>query len=502
VLEPAATAPDAVPIAAAETKPHSGSLTLWSKLSYGFGSVAYGVKDQGFAYFLLLFYSQVVGVDARLVGVAITIALILDAVSDPIVGYWSDNFRSKWGRRHPFMYASAIPIAATYYLLWNPPIGWSQEALFWYVLSLAVLIRTFITFYETPSSALTPELTDDYDQRSSLISYRYYFAWTGGNSMSVLMFMLVFPAFVTAAVPNGQFNREAYALYGVIASVLIFAAVTISALGTHARIPYLKAPPPKRKLTLFTIFKEIFETVSNRSFVALFVAATFGGVATGLSTALAFYLASYFWGFSSLQIGIITIGVFASAVIGAVMAPIVTRKIGKKRGAMIIGLVAFIGSPLPVVLRLLSILPEGPTPFVFWFVFLAGTIDVGLIICFQILTASMMADLVEQAELKTERRSEGIFVASVTFIRKMVTGLGVMTATLVLTLAQFPAGADPSQVSAEAIWYLGFYYVPTILALWMAMMAAISTYRLDRTEHEDNLRRLAARQASAGSRQV
>jgi Na+/melibiose symporter-like transporter len=77
-----------------------------------------------------------------------------------------------------------------------------------------------------------------------------------------------------------------------------------------------------------------------------------------------------------------------------------------------------------------------------------------------------------------------------------------MAATLVLTLAQFPAGANPSQVPADAIWYMGLYYVPTILALWMAMMGAISTYRLDRAEHEDNLRRLAARRASAENKQV
>jgi len=113
-----------------------------------------------------------------------------------------------------------------------------------------------------------------------------------------------------------------------------------------------------------------------------------------------------------------------------------------------------------------------------------------------------MADLVEQAELKTERRSEGIFVASVTFIRKLVTGLGVMMATLVLTLSRFPTGANPSQVPAEVTWYMGLYYAPTILALWMAMMAAISTYRLDRAEHEDNLRRLAARQTSPENKQV
>lgn len=475
--------------------PAAAGVSLWTKLAYGFGAVAYGVKENGFAYFLLIFYSQVIGVDARLVGLAITIALIFDAVVDVVAGYWSDNLHSRWGRRHPFMYAAAVPVALTYYLLWSPPVGWSQEALFWYVLVLAILIRGLISFYETPSAALAPELTDSYDQRSSLFSWRLYFAWTGGNMMSVLMFMILFPAFVTATIASGQFNRDAYAVYGLVTAGLIFAAIMISALGTHSRIPYLKAPPPKRKLTIGRIIKEISETLSNRSFFALFVAGLFGGVGGGLSAALAFYVMTYFWGFSSLQIGAMVIGVFGSAVIGALMAPVVTRTIGKKRGAMIIGLIAFLGSPLPIMLKLMGLLPDGPTPFVFWFVFITGVIDVGLIICFQILVASMMADLAEQAELKTGRRSEGVFVAAVTFIRKIVTGLGVMLATLILALAQFPAGADPSQVSPEAVRALGLYYAPTILALWMAMMASISAYRLTRSDHEENLRRLAEQRA-------
>jgi Na+/melibiose symporter-like transporter len=467
--------------------------SLLTKLAYGFGSVAYGVKDQGFSYFLVIFYSQVIGLDARLVGLAITTALMLDALSDPVVGYWSDNLRSRWGRRHPFMYASAIPVAATYFLLWNPPEGWSQQALFWYVLVLAVLIRTFITFYETPSSALAPELTEDYDQRSSLLSFRYFFAWVGGNSMTVGSFLLLFPAFVTAAIPNGQFNREAYQLYGVIASCLIFTAIIVSAAGTHSRIIHLKPPPPQRTLSLGTIFKEIFQTLANRSFVALFVAAMFGAVASGLSATLAFYFLTYMWGFSSQQSGLITMSVFISALVGAVMAPIVTRTIGKKRGAMIIGLIAVMGSPLPIILRLTGIMPDNGNPFVFWFVFYATMIDVSLIICFQILAASMMADLVEQAEVKTGRRSEGIFFAASTFIRKMVTGLGVMTAATVLALAEFPAGADPSQVSADTVLRLGAYYVPVLLGLYLAMMLAIATYKLNREDHEDNLRQLAAR---------
>ena len=498
MLEPATVTDSVVPkepaAQRAPTAPDAPS--RWTKLAYGLGSVANGVKDNGFGFFLLIFYTQVIGVDARLVGLAITAALVVDAISDPIVGYWSDNFRSRWGRRHPFMYAAAVPVAASYYLLWNPPVGWSNEALFWYVLLLAVFIRTAFTLYETPSSALVPELTENYDQRSSLFSYRYYFAWTGGNAMSVLMFMVLFPAFATAAYASGQFNREAYALYGIVASVLIFGGIMTCALGTHSRIVHLKAPPPKRTLTLGKIFKEIFETLANRSFVALFIGAMFGAIAAGMAAALAFYLSTFFWGFTPRQIGLQTIAIFLSAVIGAALAPGVTRVLGKKHGAMTVGLIAFVGAPLPIVLRLADLLPEGPTPFVFWFVLVTGTIDVGLIICFQILAASMMSDLVEQAELKTGRRSEGIFFAASTFINKMVAGLGVMAATLVLTLAQFPAGADPSQVPPDAVWRLGAYYVPSILVLWLSMMAAISTYQLDRAGHEENLRELAKRNSS------
>lgn len=464
--------------------------TIWTKLAYGFGSVAYGVKDNGFAYFLLIFYTQVIGVDARLVGIAITTALVFDAISDPVVGYWSDNLRHKWGRRHPFMYASALPVAASYFMLWNPPQGLSEIQLFWYLLILAVLIRTFITFYETPSSALAPELSQNYDQRSSLLSFRYYFGWTGGNAMTVMMFMFLFPAFATAAIPNGQFNRDAYALFGMIGSALILTAILVSAGGTHARIAHLMPPPPKRQLTLITIFKEIFETLANRSFAALFVSAMFGAIASGVSASLSFYFLTYYWGFSSLQNGFITFGVFGSAIIGALMAPLASRTLGKKKGAIIIGLVAFIGSPVPITLRLFGFMPENGEPLLFWIIFLTTMIDVGLIICFQILSSSMMADLVEQAELKTGRRSEGIFFAASTFIRKTVNGIGVMAAAAVLTVAQFPTGADPSRVPEEAVLRLGAYYVPTILTLWMIMMAVIATYKLSRADHEENLRKL------------
>lgn len=158
---------------------------LATKIYYGFGAVANGAKSNGFNYLLLFYYSQVIGLRADLVSLGILIALVFDAISDPLVGFISDNFHSRWGRRHPFMYASGIPVSIAYYFLWSPP-EWDQTGLFLYFVCIAVLIRTLITFYEIPATALVAELTDDYDERTEMMSFRYFFGWWGGLTMAVL----------------------------------------------------------------------------------------------------------------------------------------------------------------------------------------------------------------------------------------------------------------------------------------------------------------------------
>ena len=466
-------------------QPHRTSFL--TRIAYGFGSVAYGVKDNGFGYFLLLFYGTVIGVDPGMVGLAIFIALMLDAVSDPVVGYVSDNWRSKWGRRHPFMYAAAIPVSISYFMLWNPP-ELSDGQLFWYLLILAVLIRTFITFYETPSSSLLPELSQDYDERTKLQAWRLYFGWTGGNLMSVLMFGALLVA--NEKYPVGTLNRDGYAAYGIISSVLIFISIMISALGTHSEIKYLKPPPPQRKIGLGTIFREIFETLGERSFFALFLATLFGAVATGVSGALAFLMLTYFWGFSGSQIFLWTLLVFISALIGLLVAPRVSKAIGKKRAVIVLGVIAYSMAPAPVLLRLLGWMPENGDPLLYPIVAAINTIDLSLIIALQAILYSMIADLVEQSELKTGRRSEGVFFAAVTFTRKATQGLGAFAAGIMLSLISFPQGAARGDVQPETLWKLGAFYAPSLLLLWTLMIVAVSFYRIDRQDHEQNLQRL------------
>lgn len=465
-------------------------LGRWNRLAFGLGAVAPGVASGGFEFFLLIYYSQVVGLDARLVGLAILTALVCDAISDPIVGYWSDNFRSRWGRRHPMMYASAIPVALSFFLLWSPPEGASQSVLFWYLLVLAVTVRTALTFYRTPSSALTPELTNDYGERTSLISLRYFLGWTGGNAVSVWMFFILFPRSKTPEIADGRFNPEAYLTYGTVAAVVILLSILIGSIGVHSRIPYLTPAPPKRRVTFRLIFGELLETLSNRSFLVLFAGAMLFGIAAGLSSGMSLYFFTYFWGFSEIETGMLFLGTFVAALIGFVLAPFVSRRMGKKRGAIIVGLVAFLGAPLPIVLRLAGLLPPNDDPFVFWFVLVAQIIDVGLIICFQILFAAMLADLVEDSEVTTGRRSEGVFNAAETFVDKSVRGLGVMAASAVLTLAALPTGAKAEEVSADTLWWMGALYVPLVLALWLSMIAVIARYQIDEAKHAENLRQL------------
>ncbi|UOR14523.1 MFS transporter [Qipengyuania aquimaris] len=455
------------------------------KLAHGFGAAAFGIKNNGFDYFLLLFYGTVIGLEPGLVGLAIMIALVFDAVSDPLVGYWSDNFRSKWGRRHPFMYAAALPVALSYFLLWNPP-ELSQFGLFLYLTGLAVLIRTFITFYETPSSALIPELSKDYEERTSIQAYRLFFGWSGGNMMSIVMF----GALLTG--PLGMMDRDAYATYGIVASLLILAAILVSAIGTHHRIPYLHRPVETgERFTIKRIFREMFETLSEKSFLALFFATVLFSVATGLSAALAFLMLNYFWGFSEFQIFIWTCTVFFSALMGFLIAPWATKRLGKKRATIVLGLLAFTIQPAPVLLRLAGLMPENGDPLLFPLVLGINVVDLALIIAVQAVAYSMIADLVESNQLRTGRRSEGVYYAAMTFTRKVTQGLGVAAAGIILSAIAFPQGAAPESVSTDTLWNLGAFYAPSLLALWLTALFCVSRYRIDKAGHEENLRKLA-----------
>lgn len=462
-----------------------------TRLAYGVGGAAGGIKNNGFEYVLLLFYSQVLGLSAVLVAAALWIALLIDAVSDPIVGYWSDNLRTKWGRRHPLMYTAMIPVTIAYFFVWNPPGDLSGLGLFAWLLGFTVAVRLMYTLFEVPSTALAAELTQDYDARTSLMSFRYFFAWVGGLTVQIVLFLFLLKP--SEGDPSGFFHITGWHTYGLLGACCILASITVTSFGTHRHIPHLKAPPAPRKLTPLKVLGEIWETVSNPSFRALFLATLFGLLASGVSATLNQYINGFFWEFSNTQITGLTAAVYVSSILALILAPIVGRIFGKKRAAITIGILAFTIAPAPVIARQFGLLPPNGTDELYMIVLGITVFDLALIIAYQMLAASMVADIVEQNELVTGRRSEGIYFAGISFMRKLAQGVGVLTASFILAVAAITPGMRASQASDEAVRTLGWGYALTLLSLWMIMIVCVSFYRISREDHENNLKALAER---------
>ncbi len=461
-----------------------------AKLLYGLGAVAFGVKDNGFSFFLLLYYNQVLGLPHAWVGLAIMIALMIDAVVDPVIGHLSDHLHAGWGRRHPFMYASALPVAGVYWLLWNPPGHLAPLALLVFFLLVSVIVRIAISTYEIPSASLVPELTRHYDERTSLISYRFFFGWWGGLGMTVLAYAVLLQP--DALHPVGVLNPDGYRLYGLVAAITMLLAMLASAIGTHRFIPDLRQPAA-RPLGIRGIFRELGETLSNRSFLALFCAGVFASMAAGLQAALQIYINTYFWELSSNQISVLVLISFASAVLAFVVAPILSRRFGKKHAAIGVSLAGVAIGPLPILLRLVNLFPANASAKLMPALLVFNLVTIMLVILSGILGSSMSADIVEDSELSTGRRSEGVFVATNAFVQKAVSGIGIFTSTLLLSVIGFPSDARPGAVDPLVVRRLGLVYAPALIVLYLIAIGFLATFRISRERHLANLEKLTAK---------
>lgn len=472
-------------MSSAPTREELGSVK--TKILYGIGSIAYGVKDQGFNALLVFYYNQVIGLPVRMVGTAMLIVLFIDAFADPIVGQISDNFRSRLGRRHPFMYAAAVPVAVAYYFLWVPP-HWSNEALFFYLIGVAIVVRTFITMYEIPSSALVPEMTSDYDQRTSFLSYRYFFGVLGGVGVSFITLFFILRPDATHA--TGQLNPAGYPTYALFACIVMVTSILVSTRGTQRFVPLFRQPTEKRP-TLGQILKEMRESVTHGPFLVLVTAAIFGTVAIGLGTTLAVYFGTYFWSLSAKQLALFPLAGVFSAFLGPFIAGPLGKRFGKNRAVLAFYVCFILVAATPISLRLLGLFPPNGSPLLVPLLFVERSISAVLGVATLILFSSMVADVVDDAAVKTGHRSEGLFFAAMGFIAKALSGAGNFLATMLLGFVSFPEHANPATIDPEIVRHLALVYLPTLVILYGTGMTILSRYKITRAQHEANLRQLA-----------
>jgi GPH family glycoside/pentoside/hexuronide:cation symporter len=442
---------------------------LFDKLAYGFGSIAFGVKDNGFSILLMLFYNQALGLSASSVGFAIMVALLVDAICDPLIGNWTDSFRSRLGRRHPFMYAAALPVSVSYFFLWHPPGGMSHPETFIYLITMSIFIRICISFYEIPSSALVVDLSRDYDERTSFLSYRYFFGWVGGLTMGIAAFSIFLRP--SASDPSGQLNLAGYANYGLTASLIMFSAIVISSLGTQRHVASFAPPPEKRPFIFARSAREAWQTLANKPFGILALATFFSLAAIGIGGASLTYFRIYFWELSGDQISFLMVGNFASIGVALFFAPKFARRFGKKLAAITLGLMATFLSPAMYLGRLLDVVPANHTPQLYWMLFSLSFIDTILGMSSGIIGSSMLADVVEHAAARTGRHAAGLLFSANAFLLKAMSGIGVFGSQTVLHNFAWTTGG-------------------ILLVLSLISVAFVSRFPITRAAHQENLRRL------------
>jgi Na+/melibiose symporter-like transporter len=472
--------------------PAPSRLGFATRVSYGFGSVAQATAgaalSQGtITYFLV----RVMGLHPAVVGLVLFVSLAIDAVLDPLIGRLSDTLRTPWGRRHPLMYASAAPIALAIFFLWRPPHEFPPAAIAVYTLVLLIVLRLCVSLYQIPSDALTPELAPDYHERTTLISFRYFFAFVGGIAMSLVV-QLVFLR-RDASHPLGQNDPAGYANMGLLAAVVTFVAILVSSAATHRYIPRLWRAPTRRQ-SLWAGIREVLATLGNPALLTVMGAGLLSGVSTGLTGTISLFMSYYFWQLSPQVLGLIGFSIAPSSVIAVLVAPFLSRALGKKRTMLTVFTLAILGNTIPVSLRLLGLMPPNGSPVIPIVLVADGLFSNTLALIGFVIVTSMIADVAEDNAVKTGVRSEGVLFAASNLLPKFTTGIGAILGAGILVLVHFPVGAQTSRidhVDPVIMRNMALAWLPAFLALNLTAVMLLLFYRLNRDTHEANLEALS-----------
>jgi GPH family glycoside/pentoside/hexuronide:cation symporter len=480
-------------VSAAAALPPSERLPFRVKLGNGFGSIAYGVKDNGFASLLLPLYNLVLGLDAPIIGLILLIALFMDAIIDPLVGYWSDKTHSRWGKRHPWMYGSILPMAFAWIMLWHPP-QLEQQWLYGYLLLFAFLMRAAVSCYEIPALSVVPALTSDYDERTSLTRWRFVFGWAGGLVMLTLAFG--FYLVPSEKYPVGQLNLDGYQLYGWTGAVLMILATSVSAWSTHSRLAHPDSAPPTH-LPLGQTLRKIGKTLSNKAFLVLLGSSVFAFVNQGLTFSITFYLLSYYWEMPQTGFIAYSATLFVGVVGSFLVVGLLQKRMEKRTGAVAAGILALCFGLSPYLLRFAGLFPANGDALLIPILFTVITISNAFSVASMMLAQSMASDIVEASQEQTGERSEGIFFSAYFFVQKCATGVGLFLTGQIIGAAGLPAQATPGQVGQGILDDLAFYFLIALTFFAVASIYFISRFPISRADHEARIAALAVSEASS-----
>lgn len=476
-----------------------GKIPFWVKFSFGFGQIGEAAFSSITLTFVLLYYNQALGLNINLVGWALGIAILCSAIFAPIIGAFSDRFKSRWGRRHPFLLAAAIPLALSLYFLFSPPGSLQlvkagadlppQMPLFIWMVTWNILARFFLAVYLVPSVAMAAELSSDYNERASIFSIQSLFGYGFGTSLGYFAWQMMAGtskrAYDGEIVPK-HLDATNYPPLIIIGCCAVLLGIFVRVYGTRKEISHLdQASDDMPRFGLLVVVKDIFQTCQNRNYLFLLFAGISMTLSGGIGESIGPYLGTYYWEFQGAQLKWFSIAIMIGAMLGSWLTPIWIRKFEKRPVCIALVLTYSIISPIPILDRItgLNILtPANHTPQLLPFLL------VHLAICYHcmaglgICVMSMLADVIDQDALKTGHVKSAIFYSARGMFSQASRSLSIMVGgSLMMRVVKMPIGAVPGEVDMAVINRLGVIFTLRLIWVFIAIFF-YAKYRLSRAE--------------------
>ena len=452
-------------------------LSVATKMKYGVGDFGMAVVTAMLQFSMLFYYTDVVGVKPGLAGTAMLVGKITwDLINDTLFGYLEDKTKSRWGKRRPYLIFGALPFALSFWGVFSIPKGLGDTAYFFLIVGSFILFDTFHTLTATAYSAMTAEITEDYNERTSLSTYRMVFSVIG---------------YIAGAGVSGVLADVYSKAFGVtVAQGWSLVALTFGVLGGISMlIPglFLKYEPAvESKPSELPPFKSILSTFKNKPFVMYVIITSIMSISfTMVTTMLNYYIAHRLdMEESGLLIMLAMMGTLA---IFLVPCGIIMNKIGKAK-AYALGLT--IASAALIVVFLL---PGGPNPMIFLLAAIAGLGFSAQWVC----PHSMIPDVIEYDELMTGERREGVYYGVHATSGKITGALASAACGWGLELGGYLETLEVGQSQPDGAVLairIMFALIPAIFLL--ICVPLLRKYPITRESHAEVMRQLAERRAN------
>ncbi|MEM8808327.1 MAG: MFS transporter [Cyanobacteria bacterium P01_G01_bin.38] len=454
-------------------------LTLATKLAYGAGDLGAGLTSNLLAFSFLIFLTNVAGLEPLAAGTVLLIGKIWDAINDPIVGMLSDRTRTQWGRRYPWIVLTALPFGIAFFFNWIVPgFATTQVAKFWYYVFISVAFQVFFTTTNLPYSVLTAEMTQDYDERTELTSFRLSFSLAG--AVLILAIGLVAGQLIVD-------EAQRYAVLGALGGIVSIGAMIWCVLGTFGHTKCQaeyqgRSINEQADVDETPFLQQLLIVFSNVPFLFVVGIYMFSWLALQITATIIPYYVTFWMGQDNYFLAALLVQ--GTAIIMMFFCSLLSKRIGKK------GLY-FLGSGVWVCVQIgLFFLEPGNLRLMYGLCILAS---------FGVATAyivpwSILPDVIELDELKTGRRREGAFYAFMTLLQKGGLALGIFLVSLALETSGFVKEA--AQQPDSALWAIRFFMGPVPLVLLICGMILAFFYPITKEVHAEIMLKLAERKAS------